>query len=118
MTPKDSIAIVQQLGKLLREESGDLMRASLEKLYNILMELEAETIVGASKYERSDKRKTYRNGKREVKTPLKTIVGNIELSIPKLRGGSYYPSFIDPRRLTDKSLVSVIQQAYINGLRC
>lgn len=116
MTPKDSIAVVQQLGKLLQEESGDLMRASLEKLYNILMELEAETVVGASKYERSDNRKTYRNGKREVKTPLKTTVGNIELSIPKLRGGNYYPSFIDPRRLTDKTLVSVIQQAYINGV--
>lgn len=91
MTPKDSIAVVQQLGKLLKEVSGDLMRASLEKLYNILMELEAETVVGASKYERSNNRKTYRNGKRDVKTPIKTIVGNIELSIPKLRGGNYYP---------------------------
>ena len=116
MTPKNSIAIIDELGKLLKEESGDLLRASVEKLYNVLMELEVETIVGASKHERSSQRTTYLNGKRKVKTPLKTSVGNINLQIPKLREGNYYPSFIEPRRLTDKALVSVIQQAYINGV--
>lgn len=116
MTPKNSIAVIDELSKLLKDESGDLLRKSVEKLYNILMELEVESIVGASKFERSEHRKTYRNGTRDVKTPLKTSVGNIELSIPKLRNGSYYPSFIEPRRLTDKALVGVIQQAYINGV--
>lgn len=116
MTHKESISLIDELGKLLKEDSGDLLRKSVEKLYNVLMELEVETMVGASKWERNDSRNTYRNGKRDVKTPLKTTVGNIELSIPKLRNGSYYPSFIDPRRLTDKALVSVIQQAYVNGV--
>ena len=49
MTSKNSITVIEELGKLLREESGDLLRASVEKLYNVLMELEAETIVCASK---------------------------------------------------------------------
>ena len=116
MTSKNSIAVIEELGKLLREESGDLLRASVEKLYNVLMELEAETIVGASKNQHSTDRNTYFNGKRNIKTPLKTSVGNINLAVPKLRNGSYYPSFIEPRRLTDKTLVSVIQQAYVNGV--
>lgn len=116
MTSKNSITLIEELGKLLREESGDLLRASVEKLFNVLMELEAETIVGASKNQHSSERNTYFNGKRNVKTPLKTSVGNIHLAVPKLRNGSYYPSFIEPRRLTDKTLVSVIQQAYVNGV--
>ncbi|MDO5572339.1 MAG: IS256 family transposase [Bacteroidales bacterium] len=116
MTSKNSITVIEELGKLLREESGDLLRASVEKLYNVLMELEAETIVGASKNQHSTDRSTYFNGKRNIKTPLKTAVGNINLSVPKLRNGSYYPSFVEPRRLTDKALVSVIQQAYVNGV--
>lgn len=73
------------------------------------MELEVETIVGASKNQHSMERNTYFNGKRNIKTPLKTVVGNINLSVPKLRNGSYYLSFVEPRRLTYKALVSVIQ---------
>ena len=62
MTSKNSITVIEELGKLLREESGDLLRASVEKLYNVLMELEAETIVGASKNQHSTERNTYFNG--------------------------------------------------------
>ena len=68
MTSKNSIAIIDELGKLLKEESGDLLQTSVEKLYNVLMEPEVETIVGASKHERNSKRTTYLNGKRKVKT--------------------------------------------------
>lgn len=114
MTPKQSIATIEELGKLLREADGDLLRKSVEQLYNLLMELEVESKVGASKYERNEDRLTYRNGSRQ--RPLDTTVGRIQLEIPKTRTGSYIPSFIEPRRLTDKALVSVIQDAYINGV--
>ena len=114
MTPKQSISAVDELGKLLYEADGDLLRASLEKLYNLLMELEVESKTGAAKNQRSEGRTNYRNGTRT--RPLDTSVGRIQLDIPKLRHGSYMPSFIEPRRLTDKALVSVIQDAYINGV--
>lgn len=114
MTPKQSISVIDELGKLLREADGDILRQSIEKLYNLLMELEVESKTGAGKYERSSKRVTYRNGTRT--RPLETTVGKIELNIPKLRNGTYMPSFVEPRRLTDKALVSVIQDAYINGV--
>lgn len=114
MTPKQSIDTIEELGKLLREADGDLLRKSVEQFYNLLMELEVESKVGASKYERNEDRLTYRNGSRQ--RPLDTTVGRIQLEIPKTRTGSYLPSFIEPRRLTDKALVSVIQDAYINGV--
>lgn len=114
MTPKQSISVVDELGKLLYEAEGDLLRASLEKLYNLLMELEVESKTGAAKSQRSESRTNYRNGTRS--RPLDTSAGQIQLDIPKLRRGSYMPSFIEPRRLTDKALVNVIQEAYINGV--
>lgn len=114
MTPKQSISVVDELGKLLYEAEGDLLRASLEKLYNLFMELEVESKTGAAKSQRSESRTNYRNGTRS--RPLDTSAGQIQLDIPKLRRGSYMPSFIEPRRLTDKALVNVIQEAYINGV--
>ena len=114
MTPKNSMALIDELGKLLKEADGDFMRKAVEKLYGLLMELEVESKTGAGKYERRDSRITTRNGKRN--RLLDTTVGEINLGIPKLRTGSYMPSFIEPRRMTDKALVSVIQDAYINGI--
>jgi putative transposase len=114
MTPNQSIAMIKDIGKLLYKTDGDLLRASLEKIYNLLMELEVETKTGAEKYQRSDSRINYRNGTR--KRPLETSLGPIQLDIPKLRRGSYMPSFVEPRRLTEKALVAVIQDAYINGV--
>lgn len=112
--PKQSINVIEDLGKLLKEADGDLLRKSVEQLYNLPMKLEVENKVDASKYERSEDRMTYLNGSRQ--RPLDTTVGRIQLNIPKTRTGSYMPSFIEPRRLTDKALASVIQDAYINGV--
>ena len=75
------------------------------------MELEVEEQINASRYERTESRITSRNGSR--KRPLETTAGKIELNIPKLRKGNYMPSFIEPRRMTDKALVAIIQDAYI-----
>jgi transposase-like protein len=80
-----------------------------------MMELEVEAAAGAAKHERSADRKAYRNGTRSRQ--LATGVGQVELRIPKLRSGeSYYPAFLEPRRMVDKALVNVIQEAYINGV--
>lgn len=69
--------------------------------------------VGAERYERSPHRKTYRNGYRERED---TRVGTITLRIPKLREGSYFPSMLEPRCRAEKALLSVVQEAYIEGV--
>lgn len=114
MTPEYSLHLINELGNMLREGNKDFLRESVEKLYHMLMELELEEKINASRYERTSERLTSRNGSR--KRPLDTTVGKVELNIPKLRKGSYMPSFIEPRRMTDKALVAIIQDAYINGV--
>ena len=74
-----------------------------------LMEFEVGQQVGASRHERSDERTVYRNGYRE--RSLDTRLGTLALAIPKLRSGSYFPSFLEPRRLSERALTAVIQQA-------
>ncbi len=95
----------------LLEKCGatDLLREAAEFLLQRLMELEVEAEVGAGRYERSADRRTWRNGYRE--RALETRIGRLELRIPKLRQGSYFPSFLEPRRLSEQALVSVVQQA-------
>ena len=79
-----------------------------------LMALEAETLCGAGHGERSVERVNQRNGYRE--RDWQTRVGTVELRIPKLRKGSYFPAFLEPRRTSEKALTAVIQQAYIQGV--
>jgi len=78
------------------------------------MELEVSELVGAQRYERTETRKTYRNGYRS--RPWDTRVGTIELRIPKLRQGSYFPSLLEPRRRAERALVAVVQEAYVQGV--
>jgi putative transposase len=79
-----------------------------------LMEAEVTQAAGASYGERSGERVTRRNGYRE--RAWDTRVGSIELAIPKLRQGSYFPSFLEPRRRSEQALVAVVQEAYVNGV--
>ena len=88
----------------------DVLAFSLQRL----MDLEAEAACGASLNERSPERVNSRNGYRE--RPLDTRVGRIDLQVPKLRKGSYFPSFLEPRRAIEKALIAVIQEAYIQGI--
>ena len=93
----------------------EFLRHALTKMLNLMMELEVEAKTKAGKYERSKERLTYRNGTRERR--LSTGVGKIVLNVPKVRNGeSDYPSFLEPRRMVDRALVNVIQEAYINGV--
>lgn len=114
MPSKSNIPNLEELQQLLLTGSEDFLRQALTRMLNLIMELEVEAQNGAAKYERSGKRKAYRNGTRT--RPLSTGVGEVELAVPKLRSGSYYPSFLEPRRMVDKALVNVIQEAYINGV--
>ena len=79
-----------------------------------LMELEVGELTGAAHGERSSDRLVQRNGYRE--RDWQTRVGTVELRIPKLRRGSYFPAFLEPRRMAEKALTAVIQEAYVHGI--
>jgi len=96
------------------EVSVDFLREAVSILAHRLMELEVSGQAGAARYERSPERATYRNGYRE--RPWDTRVGSIELRIPKLREGSYFPCLLEPRRRVERALVAVIQEAYVHGV--
>jgi putative transposase len=101
--------------ELLRSEEGaDLVRESLGWLVRELMEAEVSELIGAALGERSEDRATHRNGYRPRRWD--TRAGEIELQIPKLRQGSYFPSFLEPRRRSERALVAVVQQAYVCGV--
>ena len=109
-----TIALKQYLINIGLEEDADFLRQGIQLLSQMLMELEVEQQVGASKHERTPERKNYRNGHRQ--RTWKTRVGEIDLAIPKLRKGSYFPSLLEPRRPTEKALLAVIQEAYLKGV--
>jgi transposase-like protein len=79
-----------------------------------LMALETDTVCGAGPGERSPQRVNQRNGYRE--RDWHTRAGTVELRIPKLRHGSYFPSFLEPRRMSEKAITAVIQEAYVQGV--
>ncbi|HSQ57887.1 MAG TPA: IS256 family transposase, partial [Gemmata sp.] len=92
----------------------DLLRNLAEAALAKLMDIEVAERIGAGRHERSEGRTTHRNGYRE--RTLETRLGTLELDIPKLRDGSYFPSFLEPRRLSERALVAVIQQAWVGGV--
>ena len=93
---------------------GDLVRELLAFAAERMMELEIEAKTGVPAGARSPDRLNHRNGYRE--RGWDTRVGRIGLAIPKLRKGSYFPSFLEPRRTAEKALTAVIQEAYVHGL--
>jgi putative transposase len=92
----------------------DFLREAIRVMSELLMEVEVSQQIGAERYEWSDRRTTQHNGYRE--RTWETRVGEIDLHIPKLRQGSYYPSLLEPRRRAEQALLAVIQQAYIEGV--
>jgi len=109
-----TIALREYLRKLGLAEDKDFLQESVRVMSQMLMELEVEKETGAARHERTLERKTQRNGYREREWA--TRVGEIELRIPKLRTGSYFPSLLEPRRRAEQALLAVVQQAYVEGV--
>jgi transposase-like protein len=93
---------------------GDFLRSVAEAVLQMLMEADVEGMIGAGRHERSPERVTWRNGYRE--RTLDTRLGSLQLRIPKLRQGSYFPPFLEARKTSEKALVAVIQEAWIGGV--
>jgi putative transposase len=99
---------------LAKAGDGDFLRTVAEAVVQLLMEADVEGLIGAGRHERTLDRATYRNGYRD--RVLDTRLGSLQLRIPKLRQGSYFPPFLEPRKTTEKALVAVIQEAWISGV--
>src|SRR3954463_10098871 len=99
---------------LAKAGDGDFLRSVAEAVVQLLMETDVEGLIGAGRHERSGDRTTYRNGYRD--RTLDTRLGSLQLRIPKLRQGSYFPPFLEPRRTSEKALVAVIQEAWVGGV--
>src|SRR5947209_4944089 len=105
------------LAEVLRKagvEQADFLREGVRVLAQTLMELELAEHVGADRHERSAERTGYRNGHRE--RPWDTRVGTIELQVPRVRDGSFFPSLLEPRRRAEEALVAVVQEADVQGI--
>ena len=107
----DRSALVELIEK---RADTDLVREMLAFAAARLMDLEVETLTGAPAGARSPERLNHRNGYRE--RAWNTRAGQVDLAIPKLRKGSYFPAFLEPRRTAEKALTAVIQEAYVHGI--
>ena len=113
MTHHDDARLDDLLAHLGDGDSKDLFRTLLERGMQELIDAELTATIGAELHERTDTRTNQRNGGRE--RTLSTPAGDIELRIPKLRVGSFFPSLLEPRRRVDQALWAVIMTAYITG---
>lgn len=109
-----SMSLDELVRKLMGDEHADVLRETLAWFVRELMEAEVTAQIGAGLHERSAERTTYRNGYRE--RAWQTRAGDVALAIPRLRSGTYFPSFLEPRSRSEKALVAVIQEAYVNGV--
>ena len=99
---------------LAKHDQGDFLRSIAEAVLQLIMEADVEGLIGAGKHERSGERTTWRNGYRE--RALDTRLGTLNLRVPKLRQGSYFPGFLEARKTSEQALVAVIQEAWISGV--
>jgi len=113
---KDRIDRAELADKLMEEATSaeDPLRAMAEMVADYLMEAEVTAKVGAAPHERSSERTTYRNGHRDRRWD--TRLGTLSLKVPKVREGGYVPSFIEHRKRSEQALISVIQEAVVQGV--
>jgi len=110
----DQSALLDLLAQLKLTDVTDRIRLMTESLYQELIDAEAASVIGAGKYERRDERTTQRNGTRS--RVLTSTAGDLKLTIPKLRKGSFFPSLLERRRRVDKALFAVVMEAYLHGV--
>src|SRR5215475_4378645 len=109
----DQFALLEVLEALTAADVDDRIRTAATTIYQALIEAELSSVVGALPHERTETRTGMRNGHRP-KT-ISTVAGDLELQIPKLRAGSFFPSLLERRRRVDQSLFAVIMEAYLHG---
>src|SRR5690348_9596171 len=114
MADAASMALDELLRKAQLSEDVDFLREGVRALAQALMEAEVAQHVGAGRYERTAERSGERNGHRERRWD--TRVGSIELRVPRVREGSYFPALLEPRRRAERALVAVVQEAYVQGV--
>ena len=110
----DQSALLELLGELKLTDVTDRIRTATETLYQELIDAEAAAFIGAAPYERSGARVAQRNGTRP--RPLLTTAGELDLRIPKLRAGTFFPSLLERRRRVDQALFAVVMEAYVHGV--
>ncbi len=108
------MALLDLLNKDEQGADPSFLRDGVRLLAQELMDAEATQLAGAGLHERSENRLTYRNGYREREWD--TRVGTVDLQIPKLRQGAYFPSLLEPRRRHERALLAVVQEAYVHGV--
>jgi putative transposase len=110
----DQSALLDLLAALKDTEVSDRIRVATEHLYQELIDAEATAVIGAGPWQRTAERTTQRNGTRD--RVLTTTAGDLDLRIPKLRTGSFFPSLLERRRRVDQALFAVVMEAYLHGV--
>jgi putative transposase len=108
------IGLTELLRKAHIEGDAEFLKEGVRALSQALMEMEVEEHIGATRHERTPGRKGQRNGYRQ--RIWDTRVGAVELSVPRVRDGSYFPSLLEPRRKAERALSAVVQEAYVHGI--
>jgi transposase-like protein len=108
------IGLQELLRKAQIEGDAEFLKEGARVLSQMLMEMEVEQHIGASRHERSPGRIAQRNGYRH--RSWDTRVGSVELSVPRVRDSSYFPSLLEPRRKAERALAAVVQEAYVHGV--
>ena len=109
----DESAMTDLLAALRAGGGLDVVREALGLVLQALIDAEVTEVIGAGRYQRATGRTTHRNGTRP--RLLSTKAGDVELKIPKLREGSFFPALLEPRRRIDRALLAVVMQAYVHG---
>ena len=99
---------------MAKSGDSDFLCTVAKSVLQIIMEADIDGLIGAGRHERSSDRSTWRNGYRD--RSLDTLLGTLNLKIPKLRTRAYFPGFLEPRKTDEKALMSVIQEARIVGV--
>lgn len=107
-------ALLELLKELELTDTTERIRLLTQRTFQELIDAEAETVIGAAPYERSGARTTQRNGTRS--RVLSTTAGDLDLKIPKLRAGSFFPALLERRRRIDQALFAVVMEAYVHGV--